>query len=108
MGRHRRIRRIFVEECTSISASEPATYAHLGISLDATSCPNGGVRLWFKCPTCNRRGYKLYRPPGERFFACRGCHNLTYRSVQEHNARLDRLRKVPFATIMHAAKYGWV
>ena len=30
-----------------------------------------------------------------RAFACRACHNLSYTSVQRHDARLDRLLKVP-------------
>ena len=33
--------------------------------------------------------FKLYRPPGSNIFACRRCHNLTYRCVQEHDKRLD-------------------
>ena len=28
-------------------------------------------------------------------FACRYCHNLSYTSVQKHDARLDRLLRVP-------------
>ena len=28
-------------------------------------------------------------------FACRSCHNLSYTNVQKHDARLDRLLKVP-------------
>jgi succinate dehydrogenase flavin-adding protein (antitoxin of CptAB toxin-antitoxin module) len=28
-------------------------------------------------------------------FACRACHNLSSTSVQKHDARLDRLLKVP-------------
>src|SRR6267154_3250046 len=30
-----------------------------------------------------------------RTFACRVCHNLSYTSVQKHDARLDRLIKGP-------------
>jgi hypothetical protein len=42
-----------------------------------------------------RRVGKLYLPPGERYFGCRCCHRLTYRSVQEHDKRVDWLRKHP-------------
>jgi hypothetical protein len=59
--------------------------------------PNfGGERLWFACSlqlngkSCNRRVGKLYLPPGESQFACRQCHNLTYRSSQESH-RYDGL-----------------
>jgi hypothetical protein len=49
----------------------------------------GGKRWWFICPlivhgiACNRRAGKLYLPPGARYFGCRKCHDLTYRSRQE-------------------------
>jgi hypothetical protein len=38
---------------------------------------------------------KLYRPDPSSGFACRACHNLTYKSAQSHDARLDRLLKIP-------------
>jgi len=61
----------------------------------------GGVRWWFTCPCtvkckiCNRRVRKLYLPPGARYFCCRHCHDLTYRSVQEHDNRIGYLMKHP-------------
>ena len=60
-----------------------------------TRCNYGGERRWLLCPRCFRRVAKLYRPPDEVLFACRQCHGLTYRSTQCHDARLDRLLKVP-------------
>jgi hypothetical protein len=33
-------------------------------------------------------------------FACRVCHDLSYASVQKHDARLDRLTKVPEVEIV--------
>lgn len=42
-----------------------------------------GVRYWLSCPDCDRRAGALYLPPGARTFACRTCHDLTYRSCQE-------------------------
>jgi len=42
-----------------------------------------GFRWWIKCPSCNRRVKKLYRPPANTIIACRHCHNLTYHSSQQ-------------------------
>jgi hypothetical protein len=57
--------------------------------------PFESFRHWFKCPSCGRRSYKLYRPNPSSGFACRACHKLTYRSAQKHDARLDWLLKTP-------------
>jgi hypothetical protein len=55
----------------------------------------GGVRWWFRC-VCGLRVGRLYLPRATAApFACRTCHNLTYRSSQTHNARLDALRRHP-------------
>lgn len=57
--------------------------------LEMTPTRFGGSRWWFSCPmvtreiACNRRSAKLYLPPGAKFFGCRVCHDLTYRSSQE-------------------------
>ncbi|MGO8691868.1 MAG: hypothetical protein ACLQLG_19775 [Thermoguttaceae bacterium] len=65
------------------------TDVRLPIPLQGTFPALGGLRLWFTCPLnasgvpCNRRVGKLYLPPGVRYFGCRHCHNLTYRSSQE-------------------------
>jgi hypothetical protein len=40
---------------------------------------------------------KLYLPPYSRYFGCRLCHDLTYRSAQEHDKRADFFRKNPAA-----------
>jgi hypothetical protein len=40
---------------------------------------------------------KLYLPPGGRYFGCRHCYGLTYRSCQEHDKRVDALRRNPEA-----------
>lgn len=59
------------------------------VRLEITSTQFGGRRWWFTCPlvvsgvACNRRAGKLYLPPGARYFGCRRCHDLTYRSCQE-------------------------
>ncbi len=49
------------------------------IPLDET--PNGyGRRKWFLCPSCFRRCAILYLKG--KYFKCRICHNLNYRSSQ--------------------------
>jgi len=61
----------------------------LPILLQATRPALGGRRWWFTCPLtvagvpCNRRVGRLYLPPGARYFGCRHCHRLAYRSSQE-------------------------
>jgi hypothetical protein len=62
----------------------------VNIAVRLTTTPTfGRPRFWFVCPmivrgvTCNRRGGKLYLPPGAKYFGCRKCHHLTYRSCQE-------------------------
>jgi hypothetical protein len=61
----------------------------------------GGLRWWFVCPLvvggrpCDRRVGKLYLPPRARYFGCRHCHRLTYRSAQEHDKRVDLLCRHP-------------
>ncbi|MBI2826540.1 MAG: hypothetical protein HYX69_17855 [Planctomycetia bacterium] len=59
------------------------------IRLQTTATNFNGERWWFTCPLivggfpCNRRVGKVYLPPGARYFGCRTCHGLTYRSCQE-------------------------
>jgi hypothetical protein len=59
------------------------------IRLVTTATQFGGRRFWFVCPLtvdgvpCNRRVGKIHLPPGGKYFGCRKCHNLTYRSCQE-------------------------
>jgi hypothetical protein len=73
----------------------------LPIRLETTPLHLGGRRWWGICPlvvngqACDRRVGKLYLPPGGRYFGCRHCYRLTYRSVQEHDKRLDALRRNP-------------
>jgi hypothetical protein len=59
------------------------------VCLEATPTQFNGRRWWFVCPlivrgiACNQRAGKLYLPPGAKYFGCRKCHDLTYRSSQE-------------------------
>jgi hypothetical protein len=75
----------------------------LRVRLETTRPNFGGKRWWFLCPLfnhgapCERRVRKLYRPPSAWYFGCRACQELTYRSAQEHDARVDTLAKDPYA-----------
>lgn len=59
------------------------------IKLASTPQPFGNARWWMLCPilvngsTCNQRCYKLYSTPGQRYFGCRKCMNLTYQSCKD-------------------------
>ena len=50
------------------------------VSLVTTPCNFGGVRYWFGCPSCGRRVAVLYLAPGDVYFRCRHCNNLSYHS----------------------------
>ncbi len=57
----------------------------------ATSRPNyGGNRYWFLCPSCWARIGKLHLASGQKYFTCRICQRLTYRSCRESH-ELDRI-----------------
>ena len=67
------------------------------VHLVSEPCYFGGERWWFICPLvrggqpCGRRVGKLYLPTRGKYFGCRHCYDLTYRSVQEHDKRVDAL-----------------
>ncbi len=65
------------------------------------TCPHfGGVRYWFTCPltrgysTCGRRVGKLYLPPGQRYYGCRCCYDLTYQSCRERHRSNSLFRRM--------------
>ena len=74
------------------------THVLYAIPLATTSVHRGGTRWWLCCPlvgngeVCHRRVEKLYLPPNGRYFGCRQCYNLTYRSCQESH-KYDTLAK---------------
>ena len=55
------------------------------VQLTSTRLYSGGWRWWFACPMCHRRAGVLHLPPGGGHFACRKCHDLTYRSHWRHS-----------------------
>lgn len=65
--------------------------------LVALPTPHGGTRYLAVCPLvvdgvpCRRRTTRLYLQPRARYFGCRTCHRLTYRSRQAHDKRVTRL-----------------
>ncbi len=63
------------------------------IDLTTTPLPWGGVRWAFLCPArfCSRVCRKLYLPPGGRYFACRKCYDLTYKSAQDAHNSFEKL-----------------
>jgi hypothetical protein len=80
-------------EFASLRISIPAQRARPDYPVEAHSIPLvttrphlGGKRFWFLCG-CGRRAGRLYLPPGQRQFRCRGCYGLTYRSAQRHDQR---------------------
>jgi hypothetical protein len=56
--------------------------------------------------TGRRRVWILYIRPGERSLGCRKCHDLTYRSAQEHDKRVDALLKRPPAELAQVLSGG--
>jgi hypothetical protein len=72
----------------------------------------GGQRPWFICGNCGRRVAVLYG--AGKYFACRHCYDLTYRSSQESDSRVGRfwrnvdlsdgIGNVPFNVLMRNLK----
>jgi hypothetical protein len=62
------------------------------VQLVTTPCHFGGSRYWLVCPlasggvACGRRVAKLYLHG--RYFGCRKCQNLSYRSTQASDRRV--------------------
>jgi hypothetical protein len=80
------------------SLSEQNATPDYSIKLVPTPCHLGGVRWWFICPLvangviCDRRVRKLYF--GGKYFGCRHCHNLTYKSQQKSDSRVYALARI--------------
>jgi hypothetical protein len=70
------------------------------IRLETTTCYFGGERYWFVCPLivngvpCDRRVGKLYLPRKAKYFGCRHCYNLTYRSCRESNTLYSKFKRM--------------
>jgi hypothetical protein len=83
-------------------------------TVQTVTGPCGFVRFrrWFLCPLevhgvpCRRRVSKLYLPPGAKYFGCRHCYNLTYRSRKKHNKTRDMLKKLPVGEMIRKLSRG--
>jgi hypothetical protein len=79
--------------CIALAGRAELLSAHL--RLVAMHPHFGGARWFLVCPDCERRVLKLYvSSKGDRI-GCRKCLGLTYRSAQEHDARVDLARRDP-------------
>ena len=58
------------------------------VHFDWTPCNYGGRRFWFICMICGRRVAVIYLKL--KYFACRHCHDLTYRCSQEADSRFNK------------------
>lgn len=75
------------------------THCKYMVGLTTTPCNYGedSIRYWFLCPLshkdklCGKRVGTLYRPPGELYFGCRHCYNLSYASRNVSRAIWDNL-----------------
>ncbi|MCA9935611.1 MAG: hypothetical protein H6662_16250 [Ardenticatenaceae bacterium] len=82
------------------------------IGLQTTACNFGSVRWWFTCPlvtngrSCGRRVGKLYMPPGGQYYGCRHCYDLTYRSSQENDKRVNALKRLGPMAILEGINTG--
>lgn len=63
-----------------------AERARQTVQLTSSLGPHGGDRMWFVCPTCQRRVGVLYHKNGLPFL-CRTCHQLAYPSQYEARNR---------------------
>jgi hypothetical protein len=88
-------KKYIVEECRKVSISNfiKATksklkesilkteleYWDLNIQLGTSVTHKGGIRYWFKCPTCTKNVNEVYLHPITNKMGCRTCLNLRYK-----------------------------
>jgi len=72
-------------------ANEPVEYI---VPIDLTYTRSGRRLWWFLCPIqkhggnpCLNKVKKLYLPPRGKYFGCRECYDLSYRSRQSWDSR---------------------
>jgi len=91
-----RLRLIYTITDGYTDESEDLEYS---VPLEYTACNFGGYRPWFQCPglvdgePCARRAGKLYLPlyaRGARYYLCRECYDLGYRSSRDSGNDLAR------------------
>ena len=64
------------------------------VRLTTSGVYRGGRRYWFICPAtgCGRRVGALYLAPGGKYFVCRHCNKLSYKSRQDGYSELGFYR----------------
>ena len=73
----------------------------------------GRGRWWFKCPAqvdgepCSRRAAILYLPPGQEYFACRHCHELSYPQASRKKAEGDDQSDTEDTQVDDVAREAW-
>lgn len=79
------------------------------IQLSTSALSWGGVRYWFICPVigCGRRVGVLYLPLGGKYFGCRHCYRLTYKSSQEQHMYEDVYRMLAASMSQGTNQYDW-
>lgn len=91
-GKNSSMRFVFEYETLTLFYTIGTQAMSYDIRISETTPHFGGQRLWFHCPQCDRRVGKLHLAPGELYYLCRSCANLTYQSTREPSlARLMAL-----------------
>jgi len=91
-------RKYLVEECQKIQIEDylkicrnkikeliiSSELETLGLKIELTTSNThyNGIRLWFKCPLCDKRIGILYKHPVINKIGCRSCLNLEYRKTR--------------------------
>jgi hypothetical protein len=76
------------QRCTA-SINDASTY----ILITRQTCNFGGFRYFFTCPGCSRRMRFLYFDDMHKFFRCRRCLNLCYRTQRLRRTELYLWRR---------------
>lgn len=98
----------------SLSVNGETVPLQQSIPTEKTRLVSGGIRWWFICPlffngrSCGRRVAKLYRPPYSRYFGCRKCHDLTYKSCQDSHRFDDIFEAVGNSMGIAPEKVKWL
>jgi hypothetical protein len=93
----------FEYSITNISSGEKENFKYK-IKLVSTPCNYGRERWWFICQLsvngvyCGRRVGTLYLPPNGKYFGCRHCYDLTYRSCRESHQRDSLYKSIAMET----------
>lgn len=74
-----KINDLLKEETKGLILASGIQIEDIKINLTTTKTMFGGIRLWFLCPTCNKRVGIIYKHPLTQTLGCRICLNLDYR-----------------------------